>query len=183
LPGSKHVASDLAWLRSAGLEAPLRAHVAAGRRVLGICGGLQMLGQRIEDHSGRDSDAEGLGLLAVRSELAPTKHLASHTEARFATLSRPWSALSGRTVAGYEIRHGHTSAHGPVDVALPDGLGWIEGPVLGLYLHGLLEDPEVLTAVLGTTPAQSLDETIDRLTDGVMAALDERALGALVQLE
>jgi len=180
LPGSKHVSRDLAWLRAAGLEAPLRAHVGAGRRLLGICGGLQMLGVNVTDRSGRDADAEGLGLLAVRSELAPTKRLAARTQARFATLSGPWSALSGLTVAGYEIRHGHTSAHDPVQVALPNDLGWFRGPVLGCYLHGLLESPEILHATLGAAPTQSLDETIDRLTDGVMAALDERRLEALI---
>jgi len=142
LPGSKHVSRDLAWLRAARLEAPLRAH--------------------------------------VRSELAPTKRLAARTQARFATLSGPWSALSGLTVAGYEIRHGHTSAHDPVQVALPNDLGWFRGPVLGCYLHGLLESPEILHATLGAAPTQSLDETIDRLTDGVMAALDERRLEALI---
>jgi hypothetical protein len=52
--------------------------------------------------------------------------------------------------------------------------------VLGVYLHGLLEDAEVLGAVIGTAPAESLDDTIDQLTDSVIAALDKRALGALV---
>jgi adenosylcobyric acid synthase len=180
LPGSKHVSRDLAWLRRIGLEAALRAHVNAGRRLLGICGGLQMLGQTIEDHSGRDGDAKGLALLPVCSELAPTKHLAARTQARFAILPEPWSSLSGRTVVGYEIRHGCTRAQGINHEALPNGLGWVQGPVLGVYLHGLLEDAEVLGAVIGTAPAESLDDTIDQLTDSVIAALDKRALGALV---
>ncbi len=182
LPGSKHVSGDLAWLRRAGLEAPLRAHVGAGRRLLGICGGLQMLGRSIEDRSGRDASADGLALLAVHSELAPTKRLAERTEARFATLAEPWSSLSGCPVAGYEIRHGHTASTDGAREALPGGLGWAQGPVLGLYLHGLLENAEALRTILGTAPAQSLDDTIDRLTDDVMATLDGRMLGALVGL-
>src|SRR5205814_1588449 len=60
LPGSKHVAADLAWLRRTGLADAVAAHARSGRRVLGICGGLQMLGERLEDEAGVDGSAEGL---------------------------------------------------------------------------------------------------------------------------
>ncbi len=176
LPGSKHVARDLAWLRASGLEHPIRAHVHAGRRLLGICGGLQMLGVRLDDRSGRDQDSDGLGLLSLDTELAPTKHLAARTQARFATLEHPWSELSGHTIVGYEIRHGHSRPSGSAHAALADGLGWAQGPVLGIYLHGLLENPDVLHAILGAAPAHTLDEAIDQLTDDVVSALDHRLL-------
>jgi adenosylcobyric acid synthase len=180
LPGSKHVARDLAWLRASGLEQPLRRHVHAGRRLLGICGGLQMLGVRIDDRSGRDGDSDGLGLLPLHTVLVPTKHLAARTSSRFATLEPPWSELSGQTVVGYEIRHGHSAHTYDAHAALPDGLGWAQGPVLGLYLHGLLESPGVVHAILGSAPVRSLDQAIDQLTDDVMSSLDQGLLDRMV---
>jgi adenosylcobyric acid synthase len=187
LPGSKHVAQDMQWLRAAGLEAPIRAHVRAGRRVLGICGGLQMLGEQLHDRSGRDQSFAGLGLLALRTELAPSKRLATHTRACFAQLEHPWSELSGLSIDGYEIRHGSTrpsaraSAPDANDTAaLPDGLGWANGPVLGVYLHGLLERPAMLRALTGAAPKRTLDGAIDELTDAVMATLDLDLLERIV---
>jgi adenosylcobyric acid synthase len=179
LPGSKHVARDLAWLRARGLEPRLRAHVAGGGRVLGICGGLQMLGEAITDRSGRDGSIDGLGLLAQRTELLPEKLLAVRTEARFAAIDGPWAMLSHRMVAGYEIRHGRTT--GAV-AALEEGLGWVQGAVLGVYLHGLLEDPTILKAVLGRAPARDLETVIDELTDDVMAHLDTDVVERLAGL-
>ncbi len=183
LPGSKHVARDLHWLRAAGLEAPIREHLRSGRRLLGICGGLQMLGRRLTDRSGRDGDFQGLGLLALETELGPAKRLAARSEARFQELPAPWAELSGLSVSGYEIRHGHTvaSTPGPAE-ALPHGLGWVDGEVLGVYLHGLLESPDVLRAIAGEAPRASLDDAIEELTDEVVAALDRRLLDRLAGL-
>jgi adenosylcobyric acid synthase len=179
LPGSKHVARDLDWLRARGLESPLRAHVAGGGRVLGICGGLQMLGEAILDRSGRDGSIEGLGLLPQRTELVPDKHLAARTETRFAAIDGPWAALSWRTVTGYEIRHGRTSG----SPAVLDGeLGWLNGPVLGVYLHGMLEDPGVLEAIFGRAPERDIEDVIDELTDAVVAHLDIDMLDRLAGL-
>ncbi len=181
LPGSKHVARDLQWLRVSGLERPLRAHVAAGRRVLGICGGLQMLGARLHEHTGREQNTIGLGLLRLTTEMASTKHLSARTEARFEVLEHPWTELANQNIVGYEIRHGHSKGRG-AHTALADGLGWVQGPVLGIYLHGILEIPEVLHAILGQAPTRSLDEAIDELTDNVTSALDERMLNDLAGL-
>jgi adenosylcobyric acid synthase len=182
LPGSKHVARDLSWLRTAGLEPLLRAHAASGKRLLGICGGLQMLGQRIEDHTGQDQHATGLGLIPIDTELLSAKHLAAQTYTRFRTLEHPWSDLSGRTITGYEIRHGHSTPQPTAHTALPDGLGWNQGPVLGIYLHGALENPELLHQIFGVRPARTLDAVIDDLTDAVIAALDEHLLNEIAGL-
>ena len=65
-------------------------------------------------------------------------------------------------------------------MAATDGLGWIEGPVLGLTVHGVLESPEILIALFGRAPAYSLDATIDRLTDVVMRNIDARFIEELV---
>src|ERR1700722_12480155 len=73
LPGSKHVAADLAWLRERRLDAPIAAHIAADKPTLAICGGLQMLGRGIEDPYGVEGSAEGLGLLPCLTEFSKAK--------------------------------------------------------------------------------------------------------------
>jgi adenosylcobyric acid synthase len=172
LPGSKHVAADLAWLRGQDLAGA----VAAAPRVLAICGGLQMLGDRIDDPTGVDGSARGLGLLAVDTTFAADK-ATRRTTARFAPLEPPWAALSGVEVAGYEIRHGTTAANGTAAVLEP-ALGFAGGGVLGVYLHGLFEQPPFTAAVLGVAPGGSLDDAIDDLADAVEPHLDvDRLLG------
>jgi adenosylcobyric acid synthase len=179
LPGAKHVVADLGWLHARGLDAAIRARVAAGGRVLAVCGGLQMLGAVLRDPDGVDGgDADGLGLLPVATTFAPGKTV-RRTAARFAALPEPWAALSGRSAVGYEIRHGRTEATGPVLAALPGGLGWAAGPVLGVYLHGLLEDPGLTGALLGVAASRGLDDVLDALADDVGAHLDLGAVEAM----
>ena len=168
LPGSKHVAADLAWLRSQGFGAALPA---CPQRVLGICGGLQLLGDAIEDPAGVDASTDGLGLLPVRTRFETAK-TTRHTTARFGELPAPWAALSGRDVRGYEIRHGHTTG----DAVLGDGLGFVCGRVLGVYLHGLFEQPDFAAALLGSAPPRCLDAQLDDLADAVEPHLDPDAL-------
>ena len=163
LPGSKHVAADLGWLRAQGLDAALRRCP----RVLAICGGLQMLGAAIDDPAGVDGGARGLGLLPIRTSFAAEKATRA-TAARFAELAAPWAALSGMEVAGYEIRHGRTEGTS----VLGDGLGFAHGAVLGVYLHGLFEQPAVVRALLGCAPHRCLDARLDDLADAVEPHLD-----------
>jgi adenosylcobyric acid synthase len=166
MPGSKHVAADLQWLRARGFADAL----ARERRVLGVCGGMQMLGERIEDPAGVDGSATGLGLLALRTTFAAEK-ATRPSRARFGLLSEPWAALSGLEVDGYEIRHGATvSLDGPA--VLGEDLGFASGAVLGVYLHGLLERPRFVRALLGVELARSLDEELDRLADAVEPHLE-----------
>jgi adenosylcobyric acid synthase len=180
LPGSKHVAHDLAWLRSTGLDrAIVRAPQAA--RVLGVCGGMQMLGQRLHDPEGLDGAGEGLGLLPLDTTFQRDK-LTRRTTVRFtAVIEGPWRSLSGLQCQGYEIRHGHTEANSSAQVAIRD-LGWVDGTVMGVTVHGLLEEPEVVAALFGRKPAITLDSALDSLTDVVMANLDaafiEQLLGS-----
>jgi adenosylcobyric acid synthase len=172
LPGSKHVAQDLAWLRATGLADALAARAGSGDRVIGICGGLQMLGERLEDPFGLDGSAEGLGLLPVETRFAPDK-LTRRVDARFARLATPWHALSRTTFGGYEIRHGRTEPTNDAALeAVEGGLGYVRGSVLGLTVHGLFENTEVLTALFGHDADRSLDSAFDDLADAVAEHLD-----------
>jgi len=186
LPGSKSTAADLAWLREQGLDRWVAGHAARGGRVLGVCGGLQVLGEALIDTEGIDGNAPGLGLLPLVTSFARDKTV-RRTDARFAALTGPWAALSQVDVSGYEIHHGQTAPHPAMAAAgalanevLP-GLAWqnTAGNVLGLYLHGLFEDPRVLQALFGAT-VPTLDTVFDRLADALAAHLDAAALDALV---
>ena len=186
LPGSKHVAADLAWLRARGFEGALRDRIARRGRVIAICGGLQMLGQRIDDAAGVDGSAQGLDVLPLETRFEADK-LTRTVEARFGSLPPPWAALSGLGFRGYEIRHGRTRPTGPILTAIPGGLCFVRGPVLAAYAHGMFESPAILAALFGVGDAASLEETFDMLADAVDAALDieavERALRETVPAE
>jgi adenosylcobyric acid synthase len=179
LPGSKFVASDLAWLRGRGFEGALRDRIGQGGRVLGICGGLQMLGERVEDPAGVDGSAAGLGLLPLTTRFEAEK-MTRATVARFTSLPAPWSALSRLSYYGYEIRHGRSVSTGPMNEAIGGGLGYVNGPVIGSYVHGLFESPDVLRALFGAERPPSLEETFNQLADAIEEGLDMEALGRWV---
>ncbi|BCO27083.1 cobyric acid synthase [Rhodoferax lithotrophicus] len=186
LPGSKATSADLAWLRAQGLDAAVAQHAGQGGAVLGVCGGLQMLGEALIDPHGIDGNAPGLGLLPLVTVFEADKTV-RHTQTRFASIptspagvtevpddpATPWTSLAGVCVSGYEIHHGQTAQHPAMAAAgnvalevLPGGLGWCnaQGNVLGLYLHGLLEDPAALKALFGVN-SPTLDAVFDGLAD------------------
>lgn len=172
LPGSKHTSSDLAWLRGQQLDLAVQQHAARGGQVLGICGGLQMLGQSLHDPHGVDGSAMGLDLLPLRTTFAADKHL-SPTTATFSSLQAPWSALTGLTWDGYEIHHGHTEWVGEASAdaatlrnAQGVPIGWQQGAVLGIYAHGLFESGAVLQALFGAS-VPPLETVFEGLADFV----------------
>jgi adenosylcobyric acid synthase len=169
LPGSKHVAADLAWLRQRGLVDAIMDASQVGTAILGICGGLQMLGLLLEDADQVEGSARGLGLLPVVTRFKTSKRV-TETSIEFGPLEPPWSWLGRRRVSGYEIRHGSTSSEEGVDIA-PGGIAFVKRNVLGLYVHGVLEDPEVLRALTGAIPPE-LDATFEFLADAVETQLD-----------
>ena len=169
LPGSKATISDLAALRHNGWDIDLLAHVRAGGKILGICGGYQMLGRIIADPDGVEGapgTSPGLGLLDVETVLTPVKQLrveqASH-------------AASGAAISGYHMHMGVTS--GP-DTARPfahvagttEGATSPDGRVAGTYLHGLFAADPFRRAFLGN--AASLDLAYEA---GIEQALDDLA--------
>jgi adenosylcobyric acid synthase len=214
LPGSKHTSGDLAWLRQQGLDAAITRHAGQGGAVLGICGGLQMLGEALIDPHGIEhaylGNAPGLGLLPVVTVFEAdktVKHTRAVFDARIAApgarsetdgvhsdlaVSRPWAALAGVQVAGYEIHHGQTQQHPAMakagDVArvvMPGGLAWQNGAgnVLGLYLHGLFEDTAALQALFGASqsgPVPTLDSVFDGLADYIEQHFEAGVLSALI---
>jgi adenosylcobyric acid synthase len=173
LPGSKHTSSDLAWLKQRGLAQAIVKHAYQGGRVLGVCGGLQMLGQTMVDAHGVDGCAQGLGLLELATHFAKDK-VVRHTERTWGQVHGVWSALSQITCAGYEIHHGQTvlSVQACATHEVMPQLAWqnAAGNVLGVYLHGLLEDARVLQALFGQADGEavpSLDTVFDGLADYV----------------
>jgi adenosylcobyric acid synthase len=256
LPGSKATSADLAWLRSQGLDAAVAQHAGQGGVVLGVCGGLQMLGEALIDPHGIDGNAPGLGLLPLVTVFAADKTV-RHTRTCFAAdmlaglgeavgdshagggkagglilpnaqksapslaatnvvqhgdqplkaipnsttgvgqhlvdVASPWRALSGVSVSGYEIHHGQTAQHPAMaeagDVAievLPGGLGWCntQSNVLGLYLHGLFEDPAALQALFGARlngPVPTLETVFERMADFVETHFEPGLLDTLVR--
>jgi adenosylcobyric acid synthase len=185
LPGSKATTADLAWLRAQKLDAAINAHRG---RVLGICGGLQMLGEALIDTHGLDGNAPGLGLLPLVTVFEPEK-LLRNTPMAFDTMAEPWGALAGLRVDGYEIRHGRTRPHPsfePPRVALRnaegDAIGWQGGlgdRVLGVYAHGLFEQPAIVQALFGQS-VRPLDAVFDGLADFIDHQFSPGSLAALI---
>lgn len=181
LPGSKHTSSDLAWLREHKLDAAIAHHAAAAKPVLGLCGGLQMLGEALVDLHGVEvspdpmslgANGPGLGLLPLVTQFDATK-LLRPSRVKFAALQRPWRSLSHVAWSGYEIHHGRTVQHAGLPAAAQalmsdsgEVIGWSEGSVLGIYAHGLFESPEVMRALFGVD-VPTLDSVFDGLADFV----------------
>ncbi len=166
LPGTKNTIGDMAWLRETGLERAILEKAARGCRIIGICGGYQMLGERLADEAGSESGGaiRGMGLLPVETVFAAGKRRSRITGA-VRRLPEEWRALDGLAVSGYEIHMGVTQyrqegvspqdepalsgggreAYGKDGAApfciLDDGRadGCARGRVLGTYLHGLFE--------------------------------------------
>ena len=194
LPGSKATRADLAWLRANGWEEALARHLRYGGRVIGICGGLQMLGRAVHDPDGIEGPAgssTGFGWLDFETTLAPRKQL-RNVEGCFA------DALGGARVRGYEIHCG--VSHGPAlsrpSSLLEDGRGdgaiSGDGRILATYLHGVFDDPQAQAALLrwaGLREAEAIDvhalreASIERLADTVDAHLRHDLLEGWFGLE
>ncbi|MEP2784704.1 MAG: cobyric acid synthase [Pseudoruegeria sp.] len=186
IPGSKSTIADLAYFKAQGWDIDLMAHVRRGGHVLGICGGYQMLGQRIEDPDGIEgapASVQGLGLLDIITVMKPKKTL---TDTSAVDLE------SNSTVYGYEIHIGETSG--------PDcKQGWLRvreklhgaqsqnGRVRGCYLHGLFTSDRFRAAYLerlggqasGLSYDNGVDSTLDALAEHLETHLDLDLLLAL----
>lgn len=182
LPGTRATIADLAWLRERGIDGAVRAHAAAGRPVLGICGGFQMLGRTVADPDGVEgapAEADGLGLLDVRTDFQVEK-----------VLRLPEGSALGESTAGYEIHHGRITRGDGVDEFLG---GARAGNVFGTMWHGSLEGDGFRSAFLaevarlaghvwtpsGVSFAAARERRMELLADLVEEHLDLDALAAL----
>jgi adenosylcobyric acid synthase len=170
IPGSKSTIADLAALRANGWDIDIAAHVRRGGRVLGLCGGYQMLGRMIHDPEGLEggvASVEGLGLLDVETTMTADKTVTPTTAKHVA---------SGESISAYEIHLGQTT--GP-DCATPFAItakgneGAVKGNVMGTYLHGCFSSDGFRAAFLKSLGASSSDLAYENLID---ATLDELAL-------
>jgi adenosylcobyric acid synthase len=193
LPGSKSVRADLAHLRAHGWVAYLESHLRYGGRVIGICGGMQMLGRRIDDPLGIEGpagDSAGLGWLDLETTLEAGKQL-RNVQGRLLLGEAP------ATLRGYEI---HAGVSRGVALERPlarldthlDGAMSADGRVLGTYVHGLFDDPSALDALLrwaGLAAPERLDlaarreAALDRLADAVEQHVDLAAIGRMLDLD
>jgi adenosylcobyric acid synthase len=191
LPGSKSVRSDLAYLRANGWDAAVARHLRYGGKVLGICGGLQMLGEQVHDPLGLEGlagSSDGLGLLAFSTTLEAEKQLRN---------VRGRLLLEDAEVSGYEIHAGVTSGDALSKAAVlledgrRDGAQSDDGQILGTYLHGLFETPAACSALLrwaGLDDVQEVDyhalreRDIERLADLVEHHLDTELLRKLCEV-
>ncbi|MGV3551998.1 cobyric acid synthase [Rhizobium sp.] len=188
LAGSKATISDLLALRAEGWDADIAAHARRGGRVIGICGGYQMLGRTIRDPDGIEGDVreiDGLGLLDVETVMAPEKRLAN---------SRARSVAYDAALEGYEIHLGRTD--GP-DHARPyveiegraDGAMSADGRIAGTYLHRLFDSDAFRARLLesfgiegaGRDYRQSVDAALDGVAEELEAHLDRAWLDSFMK--
>jgi len=176
IPGTKSTRGDLAYLRAQGWDIDLAAHARRGGRILGICGGYQMLGTSVQDPAGIEGPpgtSPGLGLLDVETLMTPDKHLTRVTATH---------AVSGLPIHGYEIHIGRT--HGP-DCArpfaqisgTPEGATSPNGRITGSYLHGMFSDDafrHAFLADLGAAPSPyAYSADVETVLDALAAHLEQ----------
>ena len=189
LPGSKSTIGDLRFLRAQGWDIDLAAHVRRGGRVLGVCGGYQMLGRRLHDPDGIEGPPEsvdGLGLLDVETVMTGDKSLVE-----VAGTHRP----TGEAVRGYEMHIGRTDGPDRVRPLLDlagrtDGAGSPDGWAAGCYVHGLFAADGFRRAFLGSLKAradsglcfdEAVDAALDALADHLEAHVDLEAVLAIAR--
>ena len=184
LPGSKNTRGDLQWLRQHGWPEAIGRHLRYGGKLIGICGGFQMMGERIDDPHGVEGtpgSSVGLGLLAMHTELTQEKRLLQVSGQcnfdNFGNFGNP--GQDDASVRGYEIHMG--ISHGAalerpafVIEGRGEGAQSADGQLLGSYLHGMFDHPQALAALLawaGLKDAAALD--LDALREASLERLAE----------
>ncbi len=182
LPGSKNTRNDLAWLTQQGWPQAIRKHLRYGGKLIGICGGFQMLGTSVDDPHGVEGAAgstPGLGLLDMHTTLTPHKQLLQVSgQCAWPTQA---GALNG-SVRGYEIHMGVSAGAALQQPAFyidgrPEGARSLDEQILGSYLHGMFDTPQAFTALLdwaGLDNVQAIDlnalreQSLERVADATM---------------
>jgi adenosylcobyric acid synthase len=176
LPGSKNTRADLAWLLEQGWKEALAKHLRYGGKLIGICGGFQMLGRTVTDPHGIEGApgiSQGLGLLDIDTELTREKRLAQVSG---------HCAFAEALVSGYEIHMGVSNGEALNKPAFylgdrAEGARSADEQIMGTYLHGLFDAPQACSALLrwaGLANASQLDlfavreRSLDRIADAAM---------------
>jgi adenosylcobyric acid synthase len=209
LPGSKNTLEDLLWLRAGGFGAAMRRHHEAGGLVVGVCGGFQMLGRRIDDPDRMETDlggVDGLGLLDVTTGLSRSK--TTHRVQAEGLAGTPFAGAG--MAAGYEIHLGETARgltasplfrlrrEGDGTGEILDGAITSDGRTWGTYVHGLFDDGAMrrafanwVRAAKGLPPADGpagpsaaslRNAAYDRLAATLRQHLDLETIGSLLGL-
>ncbi|MCP4933276.1 MAG: cobyric acid synthase [bacterium] len=191
LPGSKNVRLDLHWLREQGWEQAISKHLRYGGKLMGICGGFQMLGTSIDDPDGIESEpgnTPGLQLLKIKTLLDRHKQLRNV----IGTLT-----MSDTKVCGYEIHTGITTGSALLKPAIKlegrfEGAFSNDEQIIGTYLHGVFDQPSACTALLQwaglkqVAPSQfeqTREQQIDRLADALEEHLDMDQIFKLIDIK
>ncbi|MYM98196.1 cobyric acid synthase [Duganella vulcania] len=182
LPGSKNTRGDLDWLRAQGWPEQIARHLRYGGKVIGVCGGFQMLGRSVADPlgiEGKPGTSPALGLLDMNTEMTADKRLVQ-------VLGVCAFDENHASVSGYEIHMG-TSTGDALDTPAfiidgrPEGARSADGQILGTYLHGLFDSPQANGALLrwaglhteNTVDTSALREaSLDRIADAAQPLLD-----------
>ena len=208
LPGSKNTTEDMLYLRRSGLEAELNEAKAAGVPIIGICGGYQMLGEKISDplHTESDNDSvKGLGFLPMETTFA-AKKLTSQVKAKCLNWNFLGTKLEADDLYGYEIHMGETKFTAEKNhpfviterageaVQIAEGMINAEGTVMGAYIHGIFDSDNYRRAVLNilrrrkgleplpvsTNYAAAKQAAYNRLADTVRRSLDMEKLYKII---
>ncbi len=207
VPGSKNTMSDLEWLRQNGLEAAVKKLAASGTPIIGVCGGYQMLGERLDDPEGHEHGGamRGMELLPLATRFGGDK-VRTRVTGSVRPLEGLFACLDGAAFEGYEIHMGTTAVGRPAQpfallrddggqepAAKEDGAA--AGNVLGSYVHGLFDSgdiPDRLARALLARKGLSLDdvaapdiraykeEQYDKLADALRRSLDMAAIRAML---
>jgi adenosylcobyric acid synthase len=187
LPGSKNVRADLEYLRQSGWADALARHLRYGGRVIGLCGGMQMLGRAIRDPDGVEGppgESTGLGFLALDTVLEPQKQLRNVQGVLFGEAA----------FSGYEIHMGRSTGAALEQPAAsidgrPEGALSTDGRVLATYVHGIFDSPAACAALLrwaGLADATGVDlaalreQSLERLADALERHVDVAAMISLL---
>ncbi len=206
IPGSKTTVADLAWMRQTGLDRSVSAHRGAGKPVIGLCGGYQMLGRTILDPRRVESDrprTDGLGLLPVKTVFESRKET-HQVKADIVSGGGLMTGSRGGRLTGYEIHMGRTSGSGSAAFRIrersgrpaddPEGALDSQGLTLGTCLHGLFHNHDFRRRLLLNLAAKKnislpagavldMEREYDRLADLVSGHLDMDAVHRIAGLK
>lgn len=160
VPGSKSTIEDLMWLRETGMEVKIKRHAAQGKTVIGVCGGYQMLGERIHDPEGVEHQGSiaGMGLLPVETTFQSEK-TRTRVQGSFGSVEGRLQDLSGVDFEGYEIHMGCTTVLQGKSLSYittmggnteRKGDGAFCGNVYGTYVHGIFDEPKVVEVIISS---------------------------------